>query len=153
MALSSLTLADLSDRELLYTLEDVADTEGWATSKEVADKLGIDNPNPAQCVGSRLGWLKRFQLKLETKIEEGELFWRLSDEATKILHPKKMSVTAQRALDGLDETQRVQVTETIAREAARGSVPITHLTRRAWNHSMGDWRDPSLSPNGGKKKK
>lgn len=153
MAFASLTLADLSDRDLLLALERVGDTEGWATSAEVAEDIGIDNPHPAQCVGSRLGWLKRFKIPLETKVDEGELFWRLSDEATKILHPKKMPVSAQRALDSLSENQRVGVTEIIAREAARGSVPITHLTRRAWNHSMANWRDPSLSSNGGKKKK
>lgn len=152
MPLISLTLADLSDRELLLTLEDVANDEGWATSAEVAEKLGIDNPNPAQCVGSRLGWLKRFKIPMENEIKEGENFWRLPDEAIAILHPKKMAVAAQRALDDLSETQRVQVTEMLAREAARGSVPIAHMTRRAWNHSMGTWRDPSLSA-GPKKKK
>lgn len=145
MTVQALTLIDFSDRDLLYALEDTADSEGWATSKEIADQIGIDNKHPAQCVGSRLGWLKRFKIPLDTKVEEGERFWRLTANATAIIHPKKIPVAAERALDGLDEIQRVKVTETIARGAARGSIPATHLARRAWNHSMDAWRDPSLS--------
>lgn len=148
---TSLTLTDLTDRDFLLAIEETADTEGWATSKEVADQIGIDNRHPAQCVGSRLGWLKRFKIPLETKVEKGEQFWKLTPEAITFLHPKKMTMAAQRAFESMDESQRVVATETLAREAARGSVAAAHLSRRGWNHSMAEWRDPDM--NGSKSKK
>lgn len=151
MNVQSLTLYDFTDKELLFALEEAADAEGFADSKDIADLIGIDHPHPAQCVGSRLAWLKRFRVPLETKIEEGILLWALTPQAKAIMRPKKIPAATQRVLDSLSDEQRIGVTEVIARQAAAGAVPTTHLTRRAWNHSMGVWKDPDL--NGGRKKK
>lgn len=146
---SSLTLTAFSDRDLLYTLEEVADAEGWATAKEVADEINIDHPRPTQCVGARFAWLKRFKI-MEFKIEDGESKWKLNATGESLLHSKEMTKPVREALANLTEGQRVAVTELIAKQIASDSRkagrPAGHMSRRAWKHSMGTWRDPSLTP-------
>jgi hypothetical protein len=58
VALDSLRLEDLSDREFLLIVTDVADEhDGWADSQEVANRLGLSKRRLAS---SRLSWLARW---------------------------------------------------------------------------------------------
>lgn len=141
----SLTLIDFSDRDLLYALEETGDAEGWATSRDVALRIGVSHENPAQCVGSRFAWLRRFGI-MDTKVDkEGYRQWRLNDTGESLLHPKDMTKSVQQALDRLTEGQRVRVTEIVSRQIAKESRSGAHLSRRAWTHSMGNWRDPQIA--------
>lgn len=147
--MSGLTLYDITDKDLLFTLEDIADKEGYATAKEVADEINLEHPNPTQCVGSRFGWLKKFGL-MDAKIKDGETHWRLNETGNSLLHPKKgMTKAFESQINNLSEAGRIAVTEAvsaqIAREKGNMSRSAAHLSRRAWAHSMGNWRDKSIA--------
>lgn len=149
MAVKSLTLAVISDRDLLYTLEEVADAEGYATANDVAEKLNIDHPNPTQCVGSRFGWLKKFGA-MEAEIKEGETHWRMNDLGESLIHPKKgMTKSFEEALATLSEANQIAVTEhvsgLIAKNNRKSGRTTAHLSRRAWQHNMGGWKDKSIA--------
>lgn len=144
-----LTLYDIGDRDLLFTLEEIADSEGYATAQAVADHMNLDHPNPTQCVGSRFGWLKKFGA-MEAKIEEGDTHWRMNTVGESLLHPKRgMTKAFKEALANMSESDRLAVTEIVAAQVAKDSRKIgrttAHMSRRAWNHSMGKWRDPSIA--------
>jgi hypothetical protein len=57
MALTSLTIEDMSDREFLHVLLDVAEADGWASSDDVSKQIGMPKRFHAS---SRLSWLQRF---------------------------------------------------------------------------------------------
>lgn len=141
----TLRLADFSDHDLLFALEEAADEEGWATSQEIADQIGIDNEHPASNVGIRLGWLYRFGV-MDKEFEKGATRWRLNDKGYALLHPNKLTPAAERALESLDESQRLLVTESVSRQLQKTSREGTHMARRAWTHNMGAWRDASIAP-------
>lgn len=148
--MQALTLYDMRDRDLLYTLEEIADQEGYATAQDVAEKINLDHPNPTQCVGSRFGWLKKYGM-MEAKIEEGETHWRMNTVGESLIRPKKgMTKAFKEALANMSEAERLAVTEILSAQVAKDSRKIgrttAHMSKRAWNYSMGKWRDPSMAP-------
>lgn len=148
--MAGLTLYDIGDRDLLYTLEEVANIEGKATAKEVADSMNLEHPNPTQCVGSRFGWLKKFGI-LESEIIDGGSNWKLTETGESLLHPKKgMTKAFESQIANLTEAGRVAITEMvsaqIAKDKGKMSRSAAHMSRRAWNHSMGNWRDHTIQP-------
>lgn len=149
MALSSLTLYDFSDRDLLYALEECGDNEGYATAEEVARKIGIRASKPNQSVGSRFAWLRRFGIMdFKPGGKDGKGLWRLNETGESLLHPKDMSVTLNKLLDKMTPGQRVKVMEIVSRETAkegRTNRQAAHLTRRAFRHSMDGWKDPKIA--------
>lgn len=142
---ASLRLEDFSDHDLLYALERVEDEEGNATAQEIAEGIGIDHEHPTQCVGIRLGWLKRMGI-VDRKEEKHVGLWHLTDKGYALIHPNRLSPAAQKALDLLDEGQRLLVTEAVASQMRRTSREGVHLSRRAWKHHVGGWRDASIAP-------
>lgn len=148
-----LRLEDFSDHDLLYALEDCGDDEGWATSKEIAEFIGLkENPEakeyPAANVGIRLAWMFRFGV-MEKRREDGveivPVQWRLNDTGYSLIHPTKLSPSAMKALEALDEGQRLLVTEAVSRQLKRTSRQGVHLARRAFTHNIGSWRDESIA--------
>lgn len=143
---SSLTLDDFSDFDLLGALDEAADDEGWATSAEVARQIGIDHENPNSCVGSRFGWLNRYGLMEEEETKDGKTKWRLNPTGQALIYPtKKMPAAVQRALETLDESQLIEMTDTVADRLGYQSRQAAHLARRAWRNRFGGWRDPLLN--------
>lgn len=146
--MKGMTLYDMLDKDLLYTLEDVADQEGWATAREVAEAVNLDAKNRNQCVGGRFAWLKKFGI-MEFKIEEGESKWRLNKMGESLLHPEKNDADLKAILKDLSEAERIAVTRLLAGEFAKDSRKkgrsTVHLARRSWKHSMDTWRDPSIA--------
>jgi hypothetical protein len=148
MALTGLTITDFADRDLLYALEESADDSGWASASEVARKIGLSRSKPAQCVGSRFAWLRRFGV-MDFKIKNGEGFWRLNETGESLLHGKDMAASVNRALQDLTPAQRIRVTELVSQQIAKEGKgkgrSAAHLSRRAWRNSMGAWKDPRIS--------
>jgi hypothetical protein len=136
----SLQLLDFSDRDLLYALEESYDDDGWAMSRDVARKIGIDHANPANCVGSRFAWLKRFGVLTSKKTRNGDVLWQINEMGAALLHARDLNQSAQRLLDNLSEGQRMQVTEVIAGQVARESRSAALLSSRAWRHHLGPMR-------------
>ncbi len=141
---TALTLLDFSDRDLLNALTEAGDNDGWATAEEVARLIGIDHEHPSQCVGMRFAWLRKFGV-LDTKNTEGVRVWRLNAVGVSLMYPKHLPAAVQRALASLDEGQRVQITEAISRELRHTSREGIHISRRAWQHNFGGWKDPKLA--------
>lgn len=141
---ANLPLEEFSDFELLYVLEDVADDSGWASSSEIATQIGIDNKYPANCVGSRLGWLNRYGV-MESESVKGETRWRLNEKGNLLLHPNRLSQGIINVLDSLDEGQRMQIIDAVAKELRGSSREAIHLSRRAWRYRVGGWRDPRFA--------
>lgn len=139
---ASLTLADFDDFELLYALEEAGDDEGWASAEEVAQAIGLDHDRPANCVGSRFAWLKRFGL-MESTPDRGTMLWRLTTRG-RDLHEGKLRAATMNALGGLSEGERAKALDLIARSLPSGSRQGAHLARRAYQHQMGAWRDPKI---------
>ena len=152
MAPKTLTLADFNDRDLLHALAEAGDDDGWASAQDVADTVGIDHEHPAQCVGSRFGWLYRFGL-MEKGTFEGTTFWRLNPAGNDLVFGRALGKAAQSVLAELTESQRIRVTEAIAKATPRGTRQAAHLGRRAWQHDFGGWRDPKIYKNGSRPKR
>jgi len=149
----SLRLVDFSDHDLLYALEESGDDEGWATSLEIAEHLGLNlEDSPAKNIGSRLAWLNRFGV-MEQDDEKSQMRWRINDVGFTLLHPNKLPPSAMKALEALDEGQRLMVTEAVSRQLRRTSRQGTHLAKRAFTHNIGYWRDASIAPKRNGKKK
>jgi hypothetical protein len=140
----SLTLIDFSDVDLYYAWEDAKDDDGWATSAEVAEQTGVTADKPAKYVGARFAWWKRYGW-FENKSEKGETLWRPTKKGRELFNPRKIAVATARALNGLDEGQRAQVTADLARTLPAGSREGAHLASRAWRSGLQGWRDPKLA--------
>lgn len=146
---ADLKLQDFADLDLLYAIEEAGDSDGWATAEEIATQIGITHDRPAQCVGTRLGWMNRFGF-MDKETEKGKTLWRLNEKGHELLHPQRLSAAITRALETLDEGQRAQITDAIARELPRSSRQAAHLARRTWTHHFGGWRDPKLARRNGR---
>lgn len=147
--MKSMTLYDMTDKDLLYTLEEVGDREGWATAREVAEAVNLDAKNRNQCVGGRFSHLKRIGI-MEFKIEEGESKWRLNTLGESLLHSAKSDSALKGIIAELSEAERIALTGLLAGQFSKDSRKkgrsTTHLARRSWKHSMDRWRDPSIAP-------
>ena len=47
-------------RELLHMMLDEADGQGWISAQDLARALAIEAKHPAQHVGTRLGWMRKY---------------------------------------------------------------------------------------------
>lgn len=60
----SLSLYDFSDREVLLALRDLSDkaeaNKGWVSAESFAIAVGLTSDYPAQKVGSRFSWMRRY---------------------------------------------------------------------------------------------
>lgn len=135
LELPSVTLFDLSDRDLMYALEEAYDKNGWASSKDVADTIGIVHKNPAGCIGSRFAWWRRNGL-VETDVIEGERVWKMSELGKTIMKSKEVTKTVMDALNKLSEGQRVRFIEDVARQVRTGSNSAAFVSKRAWRRNL-----------------
>lgn len=149
MAAGALTLEIMIDKDLLYILEECGDEEGYASSNDIAEKIGLKGKYKNQNVGVRLANLKKWGV-LEAKIEDGITFWRLNKVGETLMSSASTDKEVKALLNDLDEAQKIAITEMLAKQIASDSRkigrPTAHLARRAWRHSMGRWRDPSITP-------
>lgn len=146
--LKSLRLAEFSDFDLLHALAEVADEDGWATADDVAQQIGITHKRPTQCVGARFAWLNRFGL-MEQEPDKERMKWRLNEIGEALLFPRKqMPAAISKAMEKLDESQLIALTDLVAKDLPIQSRQVAHLARRAWRHHFGEWRDPLLFVDG-----
>jgi hypothetical protein len=149
----SLTLADFSDRDLLHALTEAGDDDGWASSEDVARLIGLESERPNNNVGSRFAWLFRFGV-MERGNFNGKTYWRLNPAGNDLVFGRKLGKAANKVLDEMTESQRIRVTEAIAKQTPKGTRQAAHLGRRTWQHNFGGWRDPKISGgNGGRPKR
>lgn len=143
MALTSLTNAVYSDRELLGVMNKVADDDGLVHPQDVAEKLDIranGRTTPAGTVSRRLSWMR--QKGLLEKVLPHEIGlpkserarYRITDRGKAVMGGR-ISRAVQRELDKGDPGTEVLLMREVAK---RGYVNRDEATawvvRREWLH-------------------
>lgn len=115
MALTRLTLADYSDRELLAMVEEVCQrsSDDFATSQEVAEALDIEAEYPARSTGSRLGRLRSWGM-VTVDPERVQSYWQLTSLGRAIAFGKPRQATVN-ALDSATQTEVVMLARLLGR--------------------------------------
>lgn len=152
----SLTLEEMSDRELLMALHDVADGEGWASSQQVADQLShranIDHMR--RSVQVRFSWLVRYGALEREHLsdEQGNLLYTRSGKAkwgqrwrfTEIgeaLALGKLKVADERKLDGLKDEQLIPVVRWLTSRQRTSEFTAATLIKREWRYGVSPLRN------------
>jgi hypothetical protein len=132
-----LKLEEFSDRELLSILLDVSDDDGWATSAEVAEAIrGLDAKHPAQNVGIRFGWLRRFGVVEYDRIEHR---WRMTPAGLTVIG-RKLSDREEQALGRFGDDALVQVIRHCTSTYRRSHYATANLARREWQWGVSPLR-------------
>lgn len=148
MALESLRLLDLSDREVLLVVRDVADGDGWAWAYDVGERLGVVESHRRRAAAQRLSWLARFGAVEREHLsdEHGNLMyvtrqgtqrpkygqrWRLTDIG-ELLALGKLRAAESRLLDDADEARMLLIARHVAAQARHSAG--AKLIEREWRH-------------------
>jgi len=145
VAREHLTILDFSDREFLLLLDDVCDGDGYADSLQLADRLDLTKRHSAS---QRLSWLSRWgAVEREHKRDaSGNIVyhqdgrpmhtqrWRMTDFGRAIAYGK-LKAGQRKSLEGLDDTQLIEVTRYISQRTREGS--FAHMAKREWRYGHG----------------
>jgi hypothetical protein len=147
----SLTLLDLSDRELLLILRDVGDdVAGWAEAGDVADRLRIEGEAPVRSVSVRFSWLKRFGA-VEREAERDESGNLRMTRGGKVRHTQRWRLTEiglamatgtlrktqEKAFDGLTDAQMLIATRWLTRRVKASDPTVGKLMDREYRYGVG----------------
>ena len=128
MARTSLTLYEYSDRELLHLMLDESDGDGWISSRDLAKVVGINAKHPAQHVGTRLGWMRKYGA---VERQAANPLWRPTAMGRALalgeLKPRERDM-----IEGLDPDQLLTLTNTLTKRYSRVGDTAAHLMRREW---------------------
>lgn len=128
--LDALRLYDMPDRELLHVVNDLADNDGWAAHGALTDRLGINHKHPGNCVGVRMGWMKKYGFIVSEYID-GERHYRLTTNGEQLMKGK-LTPSVQKALDKMGEgDMMVLMRETTGRFRTMTPEAST-MMRREW---------------------
>jgi DNA-binding transcriptional ArsR family regulator len=145
----SLTLLELSDRELLLVLRDASDAQGWATALEISTQMGL-NGNSHRSVSVRLSWLKRYGA-VEREVERDEhgnirvtrsgktvqtQRWRMTDIGL-AMATGRLKANQQRAFEGLNDGQMIMATRWLTQRFQRSAPTVAKLMDREYRHGVG----------------
>jgi hypothetical protein len=127
--LTSLTLFDFSDRELLLIVDEQAQAadSGFATTVDIAEALGITGEHRFQCVGSRLSALKRFGA-VEKDANSAQSKWAVTPMG-KIMASGQIKNTAQKTLDTLGPEALILLTRFVTNRARVANTPAKLVQR------------------------
>ena len=135
--LTSLTLFDYSDRELLLLIGEVAmgTDDGHATTREIANALGLEGEYRLNSVGSRLGYLKRIGAVKRAEFEINGARWSVTPEGM-ALASGKLTVRASNALNALRDEHLLLFTRAVASRIDPDSL-AGRMTRREFRRGIG----------------
>jgi hypothetical protein len=133
VSLSSLTLFDYSDRELLLLIIDKQhDAEGgYVSTNDIAAAVGIEGKRKLNSTGVRLSVLKRFGALEKDPEPKNGTRWRVTHKGEAIAKGK-LRAAAQKQLDGLDEGALIEVTRILTDRYQRGDATASNMIRREW---------------------
>lgn len=148
--LTSLTLLDLSDRELLLVMRDVADGVGWASAHDIADQLGLQTDKPHRSVAVRLSWLKRYgavEREHERDPDTGRLLyrgdkpvytqrWKMTPTGL-ALAVGKLTKTQQASLDKLKDGQMLMTMRWLSQRVVGSEPTVSKLMDREYRYGIG----------------
>lgn len=149
-ALTSLTLLDLSDRELLLVMRDVSDGQGWCSAHDIADQLGLTMDQPHRSVAVRLSWLKRFgavEREHERDPNTGVLLyrgekpvytqrWKMTETGL-ALATGKLNKTQRASLDKLQDGQMLMTMRWLSQRVVGSSPTVGKLMDREYRYGVG----------------
>ena len=127
-ARTSLTLYTYSDRELLHVMLDESDGDGWISAQDLAKVIGIDAKHPAQHVGTRLGWMRKYgAVERQPKAP----LWRPTAMG-RTLATGDLSMDLETSLRELPSEQLLTLTRMLTKRYSRVGETAAHLMRREW---------------------
>lgn len=146
----SLTLLDLSDRELLLIVRDVADGQGFALATDVAERLDLRGDHPHRSVSVRLSWLKRYGA-VDREYERDHLGqirehrdgrpihtqrWKLTDLGLAIA-TGRLSKTTEKTLEKMDSGALLMTTRWLSKRISSANGQAGKLLDREYRHGVG----------------
>jgi hypothetical protein len=147
--LTSLTLLDLSDRELLLVMRDVADGQGWASAVDIADQLGLQTDKPHRSVAVRLSWLKRYGAveREHERDDHGKLLyrgdkpvytqrWKMTPIGLQ-LATGKLTKTQQNTLDRLQDGSMLMTMRWLSQRVVGSDPTVGKLMDREYRYGVG----------------
>lgn len=155
MALTSLTIEDMSDREFLLVVIDQEEADGWADSLAVAKALGFEKRRFA---ATRLSWLQRFGAveREHERDEHGNIRWHKSG---KPMHTQRWRLTEvgdalaygtldkrqQDRLNQFSDDQMLYITQWLTQRARAANPTVTKLMAREWRYGGSSLRNGRVS--------
>jgi len=134
--LSSLRNSDYSDRELLMLIVDLRDERGVCTSTQIAEALDPDAKHPTQCVGIRLGWMRRYGVVEYVQQNGHPAGWCLTSSGERMAHAG-LKGTARRLLESLPPEQGAEAAMMLGDLYRRLGYTESIMLRRGWQHASG----------------
>ena len=134
----SAILDELSDKEVLWVLDDCVDDSGFADVHAIADMLGMKHDRPAQCIGMRLGWLRKYGVVDKHKDTPG--LWQLT-KAGRALIGADLKAGERRALEGLTDSQVLALTTIVTDRYRRADQTSAVMMRREWEYGTSKRRN------------
>lgn len=132
--LTSLRNEEFSDRELLALMIDLRDASGVVTSQQIAEALDPDAASPVQCVGIRLGWMRRYGVV--EWASDGVLGWQLTDKGERVANGQ-LKAAQQQALESLGPEQGLDAALMLGSLYRRLEYTEATMLRRGWQHGSG----------------
>jgi hypothetical protein len=135
--LNSLRLAEFSDRELLALVVDLRDENaGVVTTQQLADTLQPQSKNPTNCVGTRMGWMRRYGAVERVEVSDGTVGWRLTSVGERIaagtLKRGQLAV-----IEALLPEQGLDAALALGQMYRRIGKTESVMLRRGWAHGSG----------------
>jgi hypothetical protein len=131
--LSSLALAELSDRELLLLIVDLRDENGVVTTQQIAEKLDLSTARPKNSVGIRLAWMRRYGVVAYAPEGPG---WVLTDVGERVAGGQLKNGQVS-TIGGLLPEQGLDAAIELGRMYRRIGVSEAHMLRRGWQYGSG----------------
>lgn len=141
--LQDLRLESFSDRELLLLLIDLRNEDGLVTTEEIADALQLDHPNPYQCIGIRMSWMKRYGVvdhrTVRTRFNPSMKVWYLTSKGEGIAKGK-LNAREERLFQHLHMFPEKGMNAAMALGDVYRSLSGVEaaMTRRAWRYATAD---------------
>lgn len=135
MTLTSLTLADYSDRELLHVVHDLASAteDGFIDSHAIVERLGIRHPRASTCVGSRLAFLARREA-IEKDLDapkRARARWRVTSLG-QVMAFGDATPEQRRAIDEAEPAEVLMLTRLLASSQRGAPIGARTLIQREW---------------------
>lgn len=148
--LESLTIRDMSDREVLLIVHDLStvDADRWVDALDVAERLGMKHERRRSTAASRLAWLRRYgAVEREFLWDENQnpilnrkgehrmgQRWRLTPigEAVAL---GKLTRAQEKAIENMNDSQFLLLTRALAgRVTGSDDMTVQKLAEREWKH-------------------
>ena len=155
MALDSLTIDDLSDREFLLVVRDVATDDGWADSDAIKERLDLAERRIAS---TRLSWLARWgAVEREYETDEhdrprvrksGKFFytqrWRLTEVGADLIYGA-LGKRQSEQLNKINDSQMLFLTQWLTERVRETDPTVIKLVSREWRYGSSPRRNGRLA--------